>query len=162
MATRRGLYLISAIMNYFDGTPLGFAGSSPISAWNGAANRANIAAGDMKNASFGRSAFELSNTASPRSTYLNKSLFADPLPLTLGTSAYRYTQARNFGTVSFGLQKNQTFHDKYKFQLRAEFLNAFNRHQLGGINTIVTSPLFGQATSVSGNRVIQLGTRLDF
>jgi hypothetical protein len=159
-----GGWSISAILNYFDGTPLGFAGSSPTTAWNGATNRANIAPGDLKSSSFNRAAFELSNTNSAKDTYLNKSLFSDPLPLTLGTSAYRYVQARNFGTISedFGLQKNHVFAERFKWQLRAEFLNGFNRHQLGGINTTVTNPLFGQVTSASGNRTIQLGTRLDF
>jgi hypothetical protein len=38
----------------------------------------------------------------------------------------------------------------------------FNRHQLGGINTSITSPAFGQVTSVSGFRVVQVGTRFDF
>jgi len=74
------------------------------------------------------------------------------------------TQIRNFGTISedLGLQKNHTFKDRYRFQLRAEFLNMFNRHQLGGINTSITSPAFGQVTSVSGFRVVQVGTRFDF
>ena len=54
------------------------------------------------------------------------------------------------------------FGERASFQLRAEFLNAFNRGTLGGINTTVTSPLFGQVTSISGNRSIQFGTRFDF
>ena len=62
----------------------------------------------------------------------------------------------------FGLQKNVRFGERARFQLRAEFLNAFNRGTLGGINTTVTSPLFGQVTSISGNRSIQFGTRFDF
>jgi hypothetical protein len=101
---------------------------------------------------------------SPKDTYLNKSLFSDPAPLTLGTAAPRYAQARNFGTINedFGLQKDHRIREKVRFQLRAEFLNAFNRHQLGGIVTNVTDPLFGQVTGVSGNRAIQLGARVDF
>ena len=54
------------------------------------------------------------------------------------------------------------FTEKYRFQLRGDFLNAFNRPQWGNIQTNVTNPLFGQITSVSGNRSIQLGARLDF
>jgi hypothetical protein len=46
--------------------------------------------------------------------------------------------------------------------LRIEFYDVFNRHQLSGINTTITSPLFGQVTNVSGNRTSQIGTRLDF
>jgi hypothetical protein len=160
-----GGWSVSAILNYFSGTPLGFGGSFPLSGgWNGATNRANIAAGDMKVSGFDKNKFELSTLGSPNNTYLNKSLFSDPAPLTLGSAAFRYTQARNFGTISedFGLQKNHRFAEKYRVQLRAEFLNFFNRHSVGGINTSITSPLFGQVTSVGGSRVIQLGARLDF
>jgi hypothetical protein len=160
-----GGWSISAILNYFSGLPLGFTGSAPLSAqgWNGVTNRANIAPGNLR-ADFNKSAFELSNLRSPNNTYLNKSLFSDPPPLTLGTSAYRYTQARDFGTISedFGLQKNNRIGEKFRFQLRAEFLNLFNRHRFGGITTSVTNQNFGQVTSVSGNRQIQLGARLDF
>jgi hypothetical protein len=101
---------------------------------------------------------------SPNNTLLNKSLFSDPAPLTLGTSAFRYTQTRNFARRSedFGIQKNTKITEKVRFQLRAEFLNGFNRGTLGGIQTSVTNPQFGQVTSISGNRSIQLGTRLDF
>jgi len=131
---------------------------------NGAGNRANIASGNLKASGFDKAAFQIVNTNLATNTYLNKSLFSDPAPLTLGNSAFRLTQIRNFGVISedIGLQKNQTFKEKYRFQLRAEFLNAFNRHQLGGINTTITNPAFGQVTSVSGFRVVQVGTRFDF
>jgi len=160
-----GGWSVSAILNYFSGTPLAYSASFPLAGgWNGAFNRPNIAAGDLKAAGFERSAFELSNVHSAKDTYLNKSLFSDPAPLTLGTAAPRYAQARNFGTINedFGFQKDHRIREKVRFQLRAELLNAFNRHQLGGIVTNVTDPLFGQVTGVSGNRAIQLGARVDF
>ena len=160
-----GGWSVSTVLNYFSGTPLGFGGSGALSGgWNGAGNRANIAPGDLKASGFDKAAFQIVNTNLPVDTYLNKSLFSDPAPLTLGNSAYRLTQIRNFGVISedLGLQKNHTFKDRYRFQLRAEFLNMFNRHQLGGINTSITSPAFGQVTSVSGFRVVQVGTRFDF
>jgi hypothetical protein len=160
-----GGWSVSGILNYFSGTPLAFAGSAPLSGgWNGARNRANIAAGNMKNSSFKKSDFQLAGTSLSTNTYLNKSLFSDPVPLTLGTSANRYGQVRNFGTINedVGLLKSFTVSEKYRGQLRAEFLNIFNRHNLSGINTSVTSPLFGQVTGVGGNRVVQLSARFDF
>ena len=163
--TLLGGWSVSAIANYFSGTPLGFSGSFPLTGgWNGATNRANIASGALKAGNYSKSAFELSTQSSPSNTYLNKPLVTDPAPLTLGSAPFRTSAARNFGVISedVGLQKNQTIKEKYRFQIRAEFLNFFNRHQLGGINTTVTNPLFGQVTSVSGSRVIQLGLRLDF
>ncbi|MCP5117033.1 MAG: hypothetical protein GY953_39925, partial [bacterium] len=126
--------------------------------------RVNIAPGQLKAAGFGKSQFELSDLGSTGNTYLNKVQFSDPAPLTLGTSAYRYAQARGFGTTSedLGLQKKHRLGETYEMQLRVELLNAFNRHQLSGIETRVTHPLFGQVTGVTGNRIIQIGARLDF
>lgn len=160
-----GGWAVSAIVNYYSGTPLGFGGSMPLSGgWNGATNRANIAAGNMKASGFSKSAFELSAPNSPNNTYLNKTLFSDPAPLTLGTSAFNYTQTRGFGTINedVTLQKTQQISEKFRFQLRVELLNVFNRHRLTTIQTAITNPLFGQVTGVGGNRIVQVGMRLDF
>ena len=160
-----GGWSVSVIMNYFSGTPLGFGGSFPLNnGWNGAINRANVAAGNLRAGGFDQSSFQLSNLNSPNNTYLNKAMFSDPAPLTLGASAFRLVQVRGRGTVNedLGVQKNARIGEKLRFQIRAEFLNLFNRHVVGGVNTSITSPLFGQATSVSGNRQAQVGMRLDF
>jgi hypothetical protein len=159
-----GGWTLGGVLTYNSGAPLGFSGSSPLSSWNGATNRANVAAGDLKAAGFSKSAFQILSTASASDTYLNKSQFSNPAPLTLGTGAHYYTQVRGFGTKNenIGLQKSLRFHEKYRYQLRADFLNAFNRHTLSGIDTTVTDPLFGQVTGVGGNRTIELGMRLDF
>lgn len=160
-----GGWSITGILNYFSGEPLGFTGSSPlVGAWNGAVNRANVAAGDLRMAGFDKSRFELSTPASPKNSYLNNALFANPAPLTLGAGARRYSQVRDFGTVNedIGFEKTHRIAEKVRFRLRAELLNAFNRHQLSGIRTNVTQPDFGQVTSVSGNRQVQLSARLDF
>jgi len=160
-----GGWSVSAVLNYFSGLPLGFLGSSPLSGqgWNGAVNRANVAPGNLKT-DFDKSRFNFANTLAPEDAYLNKSLFSDPAPLMLGTGAPRYTQVRDFGTINedFGLQKNSRITEKVRFQLRAEFLDVFNRPQFGGINTTVTNPSFGQVTNVFNNRQVQVGARLDF
>ena len=113
---------------------------------------------------FDKSRFNFADIAAPENTYLNKALFSHPPPLTPGNAAVRYGQIRGFWTRSedFVLLKNFRFKERWRFQVRAEFLNAFNRHTLGGINTTVTNPLFGQVTSVSGNRTVQVGMRMDF
>ena len=163
--TLLGGWSVAAIVNYFSGQPLGFGGSAPLAGgWNGATNRANVAAGSLKVGGYDRSKFDLASATSPSNTYIDRSKVLDPAPLTLGTSAFRYGQIRGFGTINedLGLQKNHKLGEKARFQLRADFLNAFNRHVLGGINTAITSPLFGQVTGVGGNRVIQLGARVDF
>jgi len=160
-----GGWAMAWILNYADGTPLGFSAPTPLSTgWNGATNRDNIAAGSMKNSAFDRTVFNYANTSSATDTYLNKALFSQPAPLTLGTSAPDYTQILGFGTISenISLSKNMRIKERFRWQLRVEFYDVFNRHQLGGITTSITSPLFGQVTSASGNRTGQIGTRLDF
>ena len=160
-----GGWSVSAILNYASGSPLDFSGaSSPMpNGWNGG-QRINAAAGDMKAAGFDKSNFNLANTSSPSNTYLNKSLFSDPDPLTLGNAANRYSQLRGFGTINedFGLLKNFRPTEGLRLQVRGELMNAFNRHQLGAPNTNVKNALFGQITGVSGARNIQIGLRLDF
>jgi hypothetical protein len=160
-----GGWAMAWILNYASGTPLSFVAPSPLATgWNGATNRDNIAAGNMHNSAFDRTVFNYANTSSPTDTYLNKALFSAPAPLTLGTAAPAYTQILGFGTISenVSLSKNLKIHERFKWQLRIEFYDVFNRHQLSGINTTITSPLFGQVTNVTGNRTSQIGTRLDF
>ena len=138
--------------------------TSAISAEFGAAQRINVLPGELTNANFSKADFDFANNSRPGNTYLNKAVYADVAGQTLGTAAPYYSKARGFGTISedFGLQKNHRFAEKYRFQIRAEFLNGFNRHYLGNPNTNIKNPLFGQVTSVSGNRSIQLGARFDF
>jgi hypothetical protein len=156
---------VSAILNYSDGAPLSFSGaSSPFpTGWNGG-QVINIAPGTMYNSSFDKSKFNYANTYSAQDTYLNKSLFSNPPAFTLGNAAQSYLQVQGFGTKSENgaLLKNIRVREKYRFQLRIEALNVFNRHNLSGLNTNITSPLFGQITSASGNRTVQAGARVDF
>jgi hypothetical protein len=60
------------------------------------------------------------------------------------------------------VQKSYALTEKARLQLRAELLNPFNRHQLGGVTPSVNSLNFGQVTTVSGNRQIQVGARINF
>jgi hypothetical protein len=156
---------LSAIMNYESGSPLSFSGaSSPFpNGWNGG-QRLNVAPGQIKVSGFDKSKFDFANINNPVNTYFNKALFTDPAPFTLGTGAVRYSEILGFGVINedIGILKNNKIGEKYSFQLRAELLNAFNRHNLGGINTTWNNPNFGQVTSVSGNRTMQIGARLQF
>ena len=160
-----GGWNVSGVLNYMDGTPLSFTSSTPLaSGWNGGSNRDNVQAGDLKASGFDKSAFNLANTAAASNTYLNKAMFSQPAPLALGTAAKRFGQLRNFGTINedFVLRKSIVERERYRWLIRAEALNAFNRSTLGSINTNVNNALFGQVTSISGNRQVQLVTRFEF
>ena len=156
---------ISAIMNYSNGSPMGFGGAnSPFpTGWNGG-QRVDAAAGNMQNPDFDKSKFDYANRNSPANTYFNKSLFTQPAAYTLGTAANRYSQIRGFGGINedIGILKTTHITEKYRVQLRAEMLNAFNRHQLGGANTTITNANYGQITSASGNRTMQAAIRVEF
>jgi hypothetical protein len=160
-----GGWQISGIVNYFSGAPIGFGGATaPLpNGWNGG-QRPNVAPGDLKASTWNRDNFNFAQITSPQNTYINKSLVTDPASLTLGNAAMRYTTIRGFGTVmeDAGILKNIRFNERMRAQIRAELLNIFNRHQFGGIQTSVTNPQFGQVTSVSGNRSVQLGARFEF
>ena len=41
-------------------------------------------------------------------------------------------------------------------------LNAFNRKTFSGVNTNVLDARFGQITNVTGNRIGQIGLRMEF
>ena len=160
-----GGWSIAGIVNYLGGTPLQFNGSTPLAnGWNGAVNRVNVGSGPFTVDTWDPDKFELSTSASPNNTYLNKSNFSQPAPLTLGTGAPRYAQIRTFPTYSeeFSLIKNHRLGEGRRFQIRAEFLNLLNRNTFGSPNVNVNSTLFGQVTSTSGNRTVQLAARLDF
>jgi hypothetical protein len=162
-----GGWALSAILNYYAGTPLGpFTAPTPLSGgWNGGNNRPNVvSAADLLNSSFSSSQFELSSVSSTKDTYLNKSAFSAPAALAPGDSAKRYSNVRAFPVRNedIALTKTTKLTEKLKLSVRAEFLNAFNRHTLGGISTSISSANFGQVTSVSGNRQMQVSARADF
>jgi hypothetical protein len=159
-----GGWSVSAILNYYSGTPITFSASSPLSSWNGGTNRANVLPGDLLYSGFDSSNFQVTGTSALSNTYLDKTKFSQPAPLTLGTGAKRYNQVRNFPTRNedFALVKNNRLNERFRFQLRGEFLNGLNRHTLGGVSGSVNSATFGQVSSVSGNRQIQVSARLDF
>jgi len=58
--------------------------------------------------------------------------------------------------------KNLSFADRYKFQLRGEFFNAFNHTNLNGVDTNIADAAFGSVISDHVPRRIQLGAKFYF
>jgi len=157
---------LSGIVNYGSGIPMGFFGLTPLAGaggWNGTVNRANVAAGDLTTG-FSRDNFDFFNPAAPNNAFLDKSKFSNPPPLTLGTAAHRLGGARNPMNISedFALQKNHYFKEKYRLQIRADMLNAFNRTIPAVLSGDVNNPRFGQVTALNGFREIQITVRFEF
>jgi hypothetical protein len=163
-----GGWKIQYIGNYSSGTPLSFAANAAAAGTNLGTNRAQLLnpAGAGLGVPFNSATFNaaLINVANTTNAYLNTQYIKQPANFTFGNSGPTVPQIRGFAARSenMALQKNWSFRERARFQLRAEALNAFNRHTFGGISTNPNSATFGNVTSVSGNRVMQLGARVDF
>ena len=67
-----------------------------------------------------------------------------------------------FANTDFALMKNTHLYENATLQLRAEVYNLFNRPNLGGISSNLTSGSFGRSTSQYNSRFLQLGARFEF
>lgn len=103
--------------------------------------------------------------------YLNPAAFttlpatAGGVPLRIGNSPRVLPNAfgPQFSSEDFGLSKTFTFAERYRFEIRGDAFNAFNRAGRGGLNTDFNSPLFGRLTGQQyGPRSIQVAGRFEF
>jgi hypothetical protein len=103
--------------------------------------------------------------------YLNPDAFklvpvtGNNVPLRLGTAPPRLPNIRGPIRVNedFGVKKSFAFTETMNFEIRADFLNVFNRAGRGNPNTDITSALFGRITGAAyGPRNIQLQARFNF
>jgi hypothetical protein len=163
-----GGWKLQYIGNYSSGTPLAFAANSPDSSTNLSTDRAELTnpAGVGLGIPFNSAAFNagLIGVGNTQNLFLNTQYIKQPAPYTFGNAAPEVAQIRGFAsrTENIALQKNWTIRERVRFQLRGEALNAFNRHTFGGISTNPNSATFGDVTTVTGNRNIQLGARIEF
>jgi hypothetical protein len=101
-----------------------------------------------------------------RQNYLNGSIFRSNFTQpTLGTEGNeKWGQFRNpgFAETDLNVSKDTKITERVHFQLRFEFYNLFNRVNLGGINSNLTSANFGKSTSQLNPRNIQIGARISF
>ena len=67
-----------------------------------------------------------------------------------------------FANVDAGLIKNNRWAERYNVQLRFEFFNLFNRVNLQGVDSDLSSGTFGYSTSTYNPRNIQAGLRIEF
>jgi len=103
--------------------------------------------------------------------YLNPDAFklvqvtGSNVPLRLGTAPVRLPNVRGPASFyeDFGIKKSFAFTETRNLEIRADFLNAFNRAGRGNPNTDITSALFGKITGARfGPRNIQLEARFNF
>ena len=163
-----GGWTVSYIGNYASGTPLRFLGSG-IPGFNGRANRPDLINPEGRSlySGFDPKQFDAialnAGVATEGNRYVAPGLIVDHRPFTLGTAGFTLNIRETWDlNEDIGLRKGFRIREGMKAEFRAELLNAFNRHFFRGVETSVLNARFGQITSVTGNRIGQVGLRLDF
>lgn len=91
--------------------------------------------------------------------------FAAAPAYTFGSTSIYNGLVRNpyYRSENISIQKDLAIWESVKLRYRADFMNAFNRSDLGGINVTVGNANFGRPTGpMMGPRYISMGVRLDF
>ena len=168
-----GGWTVQYLGNYVSGLPLGITGSATPNS-NFATNHGfeTNPDGQPLSLDWNSAKIDMTRISQPNSAnkYINTSVFVNPLTIDRyerGNTSYKLSQLRMPWELydDFSLQKN--FHplESLRIQLRADFLNAFNRTLWANINTSTSSPLFGQVTGASDRlapRKIEFGIRADW
>ena len=84
---------------------------------------------------------------------------------TLGTEGNeKWGQFRNpgFAETDASLSKDTNITERLRLEIRFEFFNIFNRVNLGGISSNLSSSTFGRSTSQLNPRWTQIGAKLMF
>ena len=81
---------------------------------------------------------------------------------TIGTGRRNQLRAPGIWNVDFSAFKEFNFIERARLQLRGEMFNLLNHANLGAPNVTVTSALFGQITTATSPRIMQLGLKLLF
>jgi Carboxypeptidase regulatory-like domain/TonB dependent receptor len=88
-----------------------------------------------------------------------------PGPPGIGRNAFRgprYTDVDATLSKSFGLPNNKILGENSKIEIRANFYNLFNNLNLANVDSTISDPTFGEATTVLGGRTIEMQARFSF
>lgn len=97
--------------------------------------------------------------------WMNPNAFYVPANYTFGDASRNLNGCRADGIKNFdwAILKFIPFKERYKFEIRGEFFNAFNRPELASPNTTFNSAGFGAITFQNNlPRIVQIGLKLDF
>lgn len=161
-----GGWSMSGIVSAQSGIPYGIFGSVD-SAGSGLSQRADFASpGNPNNIA--------ASTLPPNprvQTGPDRTLFANPIPPTgaaptlgrQGAVGRNQFYGPDFQRTDFSVIKRIPFTERYKFTIRADFFNIFNRVNFGVPDGIITNNTFGRSTfTVSIPRTIQFAGRFEF
>ena len=162
MKTMLAHWNVSGIATFADGAPTG-VGFSTVSGVDliggGDGQRINVT-GNPQQGYGNRNQYQ----------WFNTSVFAQPALGYIGSAARDVFRGPGQNQWDLSGFKNFTVKERFVFQLRGEFYNAFNHAQWSSINTSAkfdatgkqVNALFGTATADRGPRVIQLAVRVNF
>lgn len=92
--------------------------------------------------------------------WFDKSCFASPAAGYFGNSGRGIMHGPGTNNWDIGIQKNVRLTESSRFELRAEFFNAFNHAQFNNPNTTAGDPNFGIISSARAPRLVQLAGRV--
>ncbi len=150
-----GGWQFNGITTLQSGTPLSISASN-VSGLGNPVERAN---------NNGQSATLSGDIHQRLNRYFDTSVFSQPVPFTLGNTAPYIGSLRTQRVNNSDLSIFKEFFPReyIRVQVRAEFLNAFNRVLFSGPNTSVTAPNFGVISSQSNSpRQLQFGLKILF
>jgi len=95
--------------------------------------------------------------------WFDRACYALPAALVFGNSGRGSTRGPGYANVDFSVSKSGLIKEKYRFEFRAEFFNAFNSPHFDNPNTVLGNANYGRVTStVFPAREIQLGMKFVF
>jgi hypothetical protein len=181
-----GGWEIGSVLRYQKGVPISFGCANGIPGWQNCI-RFNRQSASPLNPAVTNGSFNpfTQNFFGPVCSYLGQSgcAFADPnTELVAAGSTTTIQQARggaysfgdyprnngdartpNFYNEDFSILRNFPLYERATLQLKAEFLNAFNRHIFSAPNASPYNSTFGQVTgTIDAQRIIQFAMRLNF
>jgi hypothetical protein len=106
----------------------------------------------------------LSDSQRTLARWFNIDAFAafSPSPQAFGNAGVGIMRGPGYRNFDFTLAKNFQIKERFRFQFRTEFFNAFNHANFGPPNISRDSSGFGQILSASNARIIQFGFKFYF
>jgi hypothetical protein len=158
LARIAGGWTISGVQRYQDGFPLPILTNNALGIGNRVL-RPDLLAGEDPSTHLTVGQFNESS-----SRLINAAAFAQPANYAFGDAAPTYNNVRNFPVLNEDLSALKVIpvKERVSFTLYGQFFNAFNRHRFTSIDSNFRDAAFGQSSSVSQPRLIQIGFRARF
>ena len=152
-----GGWRVSGIQVYESGTPLAVTGNQGIPSVGGVWVNRN------PGAPISLTSCSSLNPNSSNNRLLNTAAFSEPAPFQFGNS-YQISNVRQCGYADEDLTVDKSFvmYKESRFHFGFLFLNTFNRHYWGGLDTGIADPGFGTVSNATSPRVLQYYGRIQF